>query len=420
MEKKSFSEKMAGWVEEKMAPALSKIFDRPVFNIIKDAMMGAMPMIIIGSIACIIATLGTNSIGNRVILPFLSPLVDQIYLIQNLSLGCLTLYFTIAFGIRFAKEYDLDTTACAIISFGSLLFIGISDGIGSITSVAGAGALFVSMLTNFAALYLYRFMVIKKVTIKMPKGVPPMVANSFSALIPDAAVILLFWLVRTIMKLDLVSLSSMLLTPMFKGADNVVSFGLYNLLTKLCWSIGLHDTMFSGVITPLTTYWTAENAAAVAAGAAPQYTWTVALERTCMWVGPNIGIMLLCLRSRIKYLREIGKTALLPVMFGVGEPIVFGVIIFNPYMMLPFVIIPTVTAILNYIMVDCGLLARCFVELPWATPPFIIGFLGSGDWKYIIMSLVNLAIGYFGFKPFFKIWENKLLADERAGEEIGA
>lgn len=406
------------WIEEKLAPKLVKIFDRPTIRIIKDSVLGAMPAIMLGSIACIIGTMGTNNIGGRVILPFISPIVDKVYLIQGLSLGALTLYVAINLGINYAKEYDLDAGACAIISVASLLFIGINDGLESMGTVAGSGALFVAMFACIFALFIYKTCINKKIVIKMPKGVPPMVSNSFSAIIPFAIITILYWLIRTIMNIDIIGISSTLLSPLFNGADNVFVFAIYNIITKLCWFVGLHDSMFSGIITPLTTYWTAQNAAAMQAGTELQYVWTVALERTCMWIGPNIGLTILCLRSKVQYLRDIGKVAVLPVIFGVGEPIVFGVVMLNPIMLIPFVAVPTITAIVNYLLVDMGLLAKCFVELPWATPPFIIGWMASGDWKYIIVSLINLAFAIIAFKPFFSIWEKQLIQEQKEELEI--
>jgi PTS system cellobiose-specific IIC component len=167
--------------------------------------------------------------------------------------------------------------------------------------------------------------------------------------------------------------------------------------------------MFSGIVTPLTAVWTAQNATAMSMGQAMPHTWTVALERTCMWIGPNIGICLLCLKSKLKHLRNLGKASLLPVIFGVGEPIVFGCVVLNPYMMLPFIIVPTTSSVITYLVVASGLVEKCFATLPWAMPPFLIGFFASGDWKYIFLSVFNLAFGYFCFKPFFRAWEKNEL-----------
>jgi PTS system cellobiose-specific IIC component len=215
--KAGFSENLSGWIEEKMAPVLIKIFDRPMFNIIKDAILGTMPAIMIGSIVLILSLLGTNQLGtNEPILKFLVPYVESIQLIYGYTLGAMTLYFVIALGIRYAQEYNLDTIMGAEIAIASLLSISLKGGIGDIAVVAGSGALFMAMFTTYFALWIYKICIKKNICIKLPKGVPPMVASSFSTIIPISIVVVLYWFIRAIMNIDLVALSSTLFSGLFR------------------------------------------------------------------------------------------------------------------------------------------------------------------------------------------------------------
>jgi len=55
------------------------------------------------------------------------------------------------------------------------------------------------------------------------------------------------------------------------------------------------------------------------------------------------------------------------------------------------------------------------VELPWATPPFISGYVATGgDWKGVLMVLINFAIGIIVYYPFWKAYEKA----ERQKESI--
>ncbi len=48
----------------------------------------------------------------------------------------------------------------------------------------GSGSLFGAIVTAILSVEIYRFFIVKNITIKMPDGVPPEVTNSFMALIP--------------------------------------------------------------------------------------------------------------------------------------------------------------------------------------------------------------------------------------------
>ena len=65
-----------------------------------------------------------------------------------------------------------------------------------------------------------------------------------------------------------------------------------------------------------------------------------------------------------------------------------------------------------------GFVAPAFIELPWATPPVLIGFIASGDWKYIILTIINIALGALIYYPFVKAFEKQEQA--RIDEELAA
>lgn len=51
---------------------------------------------------------------------------------------------------------------------------------------------------------------------------------------------------------------------------------------------------------------------------------------------------------RSKQLKAMGKASIIPVIFGVNEPVLFGMpIVLNPYMFVPFLAAPMVNAIIG-------------------------------------------------------------------------
>ena len=119
-------DKVTNIINDKIAPTLTRLFNRPTLNIIKDSMVNVMPFILFGSLMLLVSLLGTNSMGTEEpIIKFLAPYSDQIGLMNNLSMGFMTLYFAVSVGQNYAKQYHLDAASCSLLSLMSFLFINI-------------------------------------------------------------------------------------------------------------------------------------------------------------------------------------------------------------------------------------------------------------------------------------------------------
>lgn len=94
-------------------------------------------------------------------------------------------------------------------------------------------------------------------------------------------------------------------------------------------------------------------------------------------------------------------------IFTIVEPVIFGLpIVLNPFFIIPFILSGTIAAIVTYSAFSLHLINRVFVELPWATPPFISGYVATGgDWKGVLMVVINFAIGVVVYYPFWKAYE---------------
>ena len=403
---------ITNYINDKIAPTLTKIFNRPTLNVIKDSMVNVMPFILFGSLMLLVSLLGTNSMGTEEpILPFLAPYSDQIGLMNSLSMGFMTLYFSVSVGQNYAKQYHLDSASCSLLSLMSFLFInidGFKDGM-ILTDAFGAKALFPTMITSIFALKIYKICIEKKIVIRMPEGVPPAVGNAFSSLIPFAIVGIIYWMIRTIIGFNVLELMTQIMQPVFNGADNIVTFVLYGFINKVLWAFGIHaDTLFQGILDPLKMTWISANGAAAQAGEVIPHIWTTAVERTCLWTGPVLGLLVVLLFSKVKHLKAFSIASLPAAFFSIVEPVVFGLpLVMNPILIIPFIVSGVVCAIVTYGSVLLGLVATPFLELPWATPPLFIGFISSGDWKFIILTIINIAIGALIYYPFVKSFEKE-------------
>ena len=118
----------------------------------------------------------------------------------------------------------------------------------------------------------------------MPNGVPPMIANTFTALIPAILVGLFFIAVATIFSFTPYGsftqlVYTVIVTPLNSLGGSVWSLVVLILVQMLLWFFGIHGSnVISGVITAVYLPMATANLEAYAAGKAldqEEYTWYV-------------------------------------------------------------------------------------------------------------------------------------------------
>ena len=128
-----------------------------------------------------------------------------------------------------------------------------------------------------------------------------------------------------------------------------------------------------------------------------------------------IAMLLFCHSKRIK---ELGKLAFIPGVFGINEPIVFGLpIVLNPMILIPFMLVPTINIVISYVCMSIGLVPLCTgVAIPWTMPVVLSGFLATG-WQGAVLQLLLLIMGVFIYMPFIKMMDRQYLEDEAKASE---
>lgn len=154
-----------------------------------------------------------------------------------------------------------------------------------------------------------------------------------------------------------------------------------------------------------------ENMAAVAHGHFPPHIINsdfVTVYTQMGGTGLTLSLILaVFLVSRYAPFRKVCSLALVPGIFEINEPIIFGFpIVFNIPMMIPFVLSPVIGGLIGYYATAIGFVRPLSVYLPWTTPPFVSGFLASGgDWKVVLVQVIIIAVCTLFYIPFIKIAE---------------
>lgn len=278
----------------------------------------------------------------------------------------------------------------------------------------GAKGLFVAILMGLITAKLYVFLIDHNVMIRLPDSVPPAISSSFATLIPGFATSIVALLIATVCKMTpFGSLSqiiySCIQTPLEGLGGTFGALLIMDIAIGILWFFGIHGTfiIWLGIMMPIYLSLDMQNLAAYQAG--QPLPNIIGREFFMCFVifsgtGATIGLNLLMLfKAKSKQYKILGKLALPTSIFGINEPLAFGVpIVLNPIMLLPYLLTPILCSTIAYVSTLIGLVPRLSgVQLPSPTPMIITGFM-EGGWRaallQVILLLLSVAIYYIPFK----------------------
>lgn len=285
----------------------------------------------------------------------------------------------------------------------------------------GAKGIFVGIFCAFISVHIYTFVEKRGWTIKMPAGVPPTVEESFAALIPAAVVMIIFFAVNLIfgyMGTDVFQIIfEFLQTPLLNLGDTLGAMVIAYIFLHIFWFFGVNGgSVVGAVFNPILQTLSAGNVAGEHHIICQQFQ---DLFATFGGAGSTlslvIAMLLFCKSKRIK---NLGKMSLVPGIFGINEPILFGLpIVLNPAMLVPFILVPTINIVISYFAMAMNFVPICSgVNIPWTTPLVISGFLAT-NWVGALLQAALLVLGVFIYMPFIKILDKQYLQEEMSKVE---
>lgn len=410
-------------MEKSLMGPMAKLSEQRHLRAVRDGIVSTMALIIVGSFFLIIAFPPIPALADLV-----KPYLGKILLPFRLTMGLMALYASYGIGYSLSKSYKLDGVSGGILSMAAFLLTSVPvvmDGTGWVLpmGVLGGSGMFVAILMSIFAVEVMRFLQTRKIMFKMPEGVPDSVARSFEALIPAAVVITSIWIVRHLLGFDLQNFIMDLFKPLVSAGNTLPGVLIPILFITLLWASGIHGVSVVGAVArPIWLVLLDENVQAAAEGAnilpniapEPFFQWFV-------WIGGSgatLGLVFWMLFSKSEYLRTLGKAGLLPGLCNINEPIIFGApIMLNPILVIPFIIGPIITGTVTYVAMVLNLVSRPSVLAPWTLPAPIGAYLSTGgDFRAVILVLINIAIMMAIYYPFFKSYEKKLLEEEKQNQ----
>lgn len=420
-----------GFIEQKLMPVANKVGMQRHMVAIRKGIIATLPLTIVGSFFTILLNFPIESVA-----AFIEPYREVLDIPFRYTVGLLALYATFGIASSLAKSYKLDSLTAGILATMSFLITaappirvlesveGVIDA-GRFINVANldSGSLFGAIVTAILSVEIYRFFIVKNITIKMPDGVPPEVTNSFMALIPGGAILVLFWVIRHIIGFDINGFLSNLLMPLKDVLAGNSLFGGLLTVFLICffWVLGIHGPAIMGpVIRPFWDISIAENMEVFQSTGNAHELPNIFTEQFLQWfvwiggAGTTLALVVLFLFSKSNYLKQLGRLSILPGIFNINEPVIFGApIVMNPILGIPFLVAPLITTTISYFATTTGIVPMMAARLGFAIPAPIAAWM-STNWSVAagILVVVNFLITLAIYYPFFKVFEKQQLERE--------
>lgn len=404
-----------------LTPIANKMDKQRHLSAVKKAMVAMTPLLIIGSF-CLIPEAIPNMIGeNNPVSQWILTNLDIIYIPFKVGMALMSLYVSAIIAYHLAQTYKLDvpgTLSMAVIAFLMMSVEYTEDG-GISTGFLGPKGLFAAMFSSIIAVELYRWCKKKNFTIKMPESVPDFVSRSFEMIPISVIVVGFFLIIRVVCINGLNTLPPLIFTnlfaPLVGSMDNPLAVTFLQILRCLLFFFGIHPSVLSPITSPISTQFLAENIAAVQAGGQAMHFFAPGPESAFgnfTGTGVTFGLVFWCLLSKSKAQKQIGRVALIPALFGINEPILFGApIVLNPIFFIPYVICGGIIGTVPYWMMYFGWV-RCSTFTPPYVGVFLEGYLTNFDVMSLVANGIQLILSILVWYPFFKLYEKRELEQE--------
>lgn len=412
-----------------------KISASPAFSSIASGMMGTMGLIMVGAVVqvglAIASIFGLDSTGT---------VYTTIYAVYEVTMGIFGLFNAFNLAYTYAKRLKLPainagfiSMVCFILVCSPLQTVTLEDG--STFRAINAGnlgttSLFVAIIIALLSVRITKFTTDHNWTIKMPDAVPEGVMNSFNSIIPALINIAIWYGISVFLSsisggaLTLSTLIIYILSIPVNALLSPVGMLVCIILMQLLWFFGIHGaSVIYAVMLPvmITAYTTNAELAAQGLPLVFSFIFLMGGNGILGGAGNTLPLVIMGCRSKSKTIKAISKASLPAGIFQINEPIIFGFpIMYNPILLIPFILAPTVTALLMWAGYNT-ILALPQV-LIMATLPICAGELMSSLsiinplFTLLVLFPVNFIIWY----PFFKVYEKKMVAQEAAEEAASA
>ena len=404
--------KFTTWLEDRFVPVMNKANGNIWVLTIKDSINLLLPVIMLGSFFCLLSIL-----EEYITLPF------SFWTGYDWTIGKLSLFisFLIPFNFCEKKKYRNHRFAAAI--SGLIIFmivatpqIETSKDIGFSSSALGAGGMFVAIITG--VLVSLVFEILHSFSFFKKDSVLP----GFDMMIPMGLIVLVGWLGVQVGNIDVYAIIQEAFKPLTSFIQTLPGWILFDFALVFLYSLGISNWVLSPITEPVTLAAIAANVLMASEGVANASDLNMFTQElrfsTYMMIGGTgctLPLVFMLLRAKSQKLKTMGRVGLVPSLFNINEPIVYGCIAWNPLLMIPMwltaIILPCVIWVFTKIIAFAPIPAMVFNL--WYCPYPVSTWLITRSINAILLMLICFVIAAMIYYPFFKVYDKQEYEQEQ-------
>lgn len=404
----------------------AKIEENKYLSAIKDSFTVYLPFIIIGSFSLLFNILlanPTTGLARFEMFSWMTALSPAFNFINFATMEIMAILVCGILAYQLARTNKIPVITTMIVAISSYVITvpqfleTLAEG-GEISLVKALPAssinsqgLFTGMILTILVVELFTWLLSKeKLKIKMPASVPAGITASFNNLIP----IFITLMIVSIFSAIFVAITgqyinqiiySLIQEPLQAVVQTPAGIMILVLINQLFWLFGIHGGLvITPVRNPLLIAALAANISQYNSGADPTNLITMGFWMVFIvpgGAGYTLSLIIAqLLASKKEDERSIAKISLVPGIFGISEPIVFGLpLIYNPVYAIPFLLASPILTGVAMFFNSIGFITPSVVDVPFGIPVLASAFLGFG-WRGVIVQIICLALGVLMYLPF--------------------
>lgn len=406
-------DKFMSWMTDHFSPRVNKIAKNTWFAAIQDSILTAMPMVFIGSFATLLSIIGE----------FWDAFPD-LTMISTFSFGLLSIFLAYLIPeavmkrkghVNISKQAGL----AGIAFFLMLVFPTITknNAIQFDLNTLGAGGMIAALVSGLFVGFIMNLFS-KWKFIGEDSAIPDFVAVWFNTLLPIIFILFVGWLFTFELNISLYSIVNSIFEPLVHLGGGFWGFVIISFLGfSFLYTFGISTWVIYPVQSAIVLPAIATNQANFEAGREVANIFTAETMQLFL-IGGGGGTLPLCIMlafmARSQRLKLIGKASLIPSIFNINEPIVFGApVAYNPILMVPMWIYGLVAPIITWFVMKVGI-----VPIPhepfqlWYLPGPILNWITTSSIIGMLYFFALFIIAWIIYYPFFKVYDKQTVESE--------
>lgn len=412
---------------------------------LRDGFIMTTPFTICGSVFLLLANLPIPGYAEFMAEIFGPEWTAPLNAVSGATFSILALIAVLAITYKYVEGEGCDAIMASILALSTFLIVLpptlVTKGgetVGDIIPKAWAGSngVITAIIISFLVSWVFCYCEKNHIGIKMPDAVPGGVAKAFEALTPGmilftcgAVVYGLCHFVGATTFPELIF--KIVQTPLQGLSDTLIGGSIIAALQSILFWAGIHGpNVVGGVVNPILIANSLDNQHIIDMGmqlAGNPDAKIITCQINDVFIksggcGLTIGLLLASwLSAKSQQMKSITKLATVPGIFNINEPVIFGLpIVFNPYLLVPFVVVPLLALVISYVSIAIGFMNPfSAVQVPWTTPPIIAGLLLNG-WQGAVVQIIIITMATAVYFPFVRAQDKAMLKEEQAMNPSGA